>query len=92
VTETIAVLYERGAHWLPGRPLSEQPLRPHVEYLLRLHETGQLIMGGPFADQSGGLVILSVTDTAEAERLIADDPAVVDGILKATIRAWNRVV
>jgi len=92
VTETIAVLYEPGPNWLPGRPLSQQPLREHVDYLLALHETGQLEMGGPYADGSGGLVILSVADVAEAERLVADDPAVVSGILQATIRAWNRVV
>ena len=92
MTETVAVLYEQGTNWLPGRPLSEQPLRQHLDYLLALHEKGQLVMGGPYADGSGGLVILLVADTTEAERLIADDPAVVSGILRATVQAWNRIV
>ncbi len=92
MTETFAVLYERGPNWLPDRPLSEQPLRQHIDYLLSLHAANQLIMGGPFADESGGLVILSVADSAEAEQLVADDPAVVGEILKATIQGWNRVV
>ena len=67
-------------------------MRQHVDYLLALHQTGQLIMGGPFADESGGLVILSVADITEAEQLVADDPAVVSGILKAKIQVWSRVV
>ena len=49
-------------------------------------------MGGPFADGTGGLVVLSVGDIAEARLLIADDPAVVAGTLKTTIHGWNRVV
>ncbi|NNE82906.1 MAG: hypothetical protein HKN28_02945 [Alphaproteobacteria bacterium] len=92
MTESVAVLYEKGANWLPGRTLSEQPLQQHVDYLLALHETGQLKMGGPFADGSGGLVILSVGNIAEAERLVAEDPAIINRILMATIQAWNRIV
>ena len=92
MAEAIAVLYEPGPNWIQGRPLSQQPLRPHLDYLLALHEQGRLVMGGPFADGTGGLVVLSVSDIAEARLLIADDPAVVAGTLKTTIHGWNRVV
>lgn len=89
---SIAVLYEPGPSWVQGQSLSQQPLRPHLEYLLAMHEQGRLIMGGPFADGTGGLIVLSVKDMAEAEQLVAKDPAVVAGILKADIRGWNRII
>lgn len=92
MAESIAVLYEPGPNWVQGLPLSQQPLRPHLDYLLAVHEQGRLIMGGPFADGSGGLVILLVKDMAEARQLVADDPAVGGGILQADIRGWNRIV
>lgn len=92
MTETIAILYTRGPNWDRGRPLSGQPLQAHVAYLKQLHVCGQLSMGGPFTDETGGLVILTVDSVDQAEQLIAHDPAVVGGILFATVHAWDRIV
>ncbi len=49
-------------------------------------------MGGPFANEPSALVVLDVTGRDEAQRLIDGDPAVVDRVLTAKIRKWNRVV
>ncbi len=92
MTKTIAVLYSPGPNWIRGRPLSAQPLRGHVAYLKKLHARGQLSMGGPFTDESGGLVILTVDSIDQARELIARDPAVIEGILFAEVHAWDRVV
>ena len=92
MSKTFAVVYERGLKWIQGQRLSEQPLKPPVAYLLRLHESGQVVMGGPYADETGGLVVLTANDLAEARRLIEKDPAVVAGILQAEVHAWDRVV
>jgi hypothetical protein len=88
----LAVLYERGPNWLESQPMKEQPLRDHLEYLLALHKEGKVIMGGPYADETGGLVVLVADGIDEAERIIASDPAIVAGVLKARVKAWNRVV
>jgi uncharacterized protein YciI len=84
--------YEPGPNWLPDRPLKDQPLKAHVDYLLRLHKDGNLLMGGPFADGSGGAVIFSATTLREVEQLLSKDPAIVDGILVASAREWLRIV
>ncbi len=89
---TFAALYERGPNWIEGRPLADQPLSAHLDHLLALHKDGRLTMGGPYGDETGGLVILTVDDMATAERLIADDPAIIAGTLKASVKVWNRIV
>ncbi len=84
--------YRPGPKWLTGQPLKDQPLKSHVDYLLALHEGGKLLMGGPFADGSGGLVIFTGDNISEVEDLIANDPAVTDGILVASVKKWSRIV
>ena len=84
-----AVLYRRGPNWLPDRPLSAQPLQAHVAYMEALHTSDCLSMGGPFTDESGGLVILTVDSMERAQELIAQDPAVLEGILSPEIHEWD---
>ena len=92
MSETFAIIYTPGSAWLPGKSVSEQPLHDHVGYLLGLHKAGKLVMGGPFSDSSGGLVVLEVTGVDEAQRLIAQDPAIVANILTAKVYKWDRIV
>ncbi len=48
-----AVIYKPSRAWLQGKSVSEQALKEHVEYLLGLHERGELVMCGSFSDSSG---------------------------------------
>lgn len=48
---------------------------------LRLRE----YLGGPFTDRFGGLITFEVASVDEAERLVADDPFVQEGLLE---RRW----
>ncbi len=89
MNKTFLVLYKPGKGWLSGEPLSKQPLEAHLNYLLELHDKGQLVMGGPFADGTGGAVILSVESLAEAEALIDKDPAILQGVLAPNIYDWQ---
>jgi len=41
--------------------------------------------GGPFADMSGGLITFEAQGVQEAERLVAGDPFLQDGLLE---RHW----
>jgi uncharacterized protein len=46
----------------------------HRERLRTLHEDGVMVMSGPFADDSGALLIFDVDDDAALDRILADDP------------------
>ena len=87
-----ALLYSPGPAWLSGKPLSEQPLAEHVEYLTRLHREGTVVMGGPFEDGSGGLVVADVQSPEEAQDVVAANPGVRSGILVASVKKWSRIV
>ena len=89
--KSFVAYYEPGPKWLEGKPLKDQPLRGHVDYLLGMHEQGTLIMGGPLKDGSGGLVIFEAGNVGEVEEILSSDPAIVDGILVASIKEWSRI-
>jgi uncharacterized protein YciI len=42
-------------------------------------------LGGPFSDRSGGLITFETDSDAEAERLVANDPFLQQGLLE---RHW----
>ncbi len=85
-------IYERGPAWVKNRPLREQPLSAHVDYLTTLHGDGCVIMGGPFADGGGGLVVFATDSSEAADEVLANDPAIETGILKAVLHEWDRIV
>ncbi|HWK79231.1 MAG TPA: YciI family protein [Thermomicrobiales bacterium] len=68
-------------------------VRPrHREYLKSMLAQGKLHESGPFADDSGGIVIYEAADVAEVEDILANDPYAPAGIIASrTIREWNLV-
>jgi len=88
---TYVVIYRPGPAWLADKPLSEQPLREHGNYMLRMYVEGYLRMAGPLTDDSGGLVILQVTDLQQAESIVGNDPAVISGVFVYQIHPWRIV-
>jgi uncharacterized protein YciI len=62
----------------------------HLRHLFTLRERGQLRLFGPVEDAGSlrGLGVLTVPTRDEAETLMAGDPAVVAGRLRAEIRPW----
>lgn len=89
---TYIATYSPGAHWLPGKALRDQPLSEHVEYLTGLSREGAVLMGGPLSDGSGGVVVFSAASLEDVQALVDKDPAVNDGILRADIKQWSRIV
>ena len=59
----------------------------HVEYwrALQLPEC----IGGPFADKSGGLITFEAGSEEEADRLVANDPFLREGLLE---RHWVKAL
>ena len=65
----------------------------HREYLRSLLEQGKLVASGPFADDSGALIIYEAADEAEARSILANDPfSEGDVIAKSELKQWNRVL
>jgi uncharacterized protein YciI len=47
-----------------------------------------VLYAGPF-DEGGGLTIFQASSRAEAERLVADDPFVINGTHEPELYTWN---
>lgn len=69
-------------------------LRPaHREKLAALHATGKVRMAGPYADDSGALLVFDVPDDNALDAVIADDPYyAADGVRIVRRVEWNPVV
>ena len=64
----------------------------HVGYLRGLIEAGKIRASGPVTGlgKRAGFIIMTVEDIEEAERLVADDPFKIEGLIEdLTILKWD---
>lgn len=68
-------------------------LRPgHRDLMHSLNEAGKVIGSGPWADDSGALVVLDVATRAEADEIVAADPYFsAPGVTVVSLREWKPV-
>ena len=92
MTNSYIAYYKPGPNWLEDRPLKEQPLKTHVDYIIGLHRNGTVIMGGSFGDGSGGVVIFAADDIIDVNEVVSRDPAITEGILVAEVKHWARII
>jgi uncharacterized protein len=65
----------------------------HRERLQRLHADGQVVLAGPFADDSGALLIFDVADDSELDALLAADPYFeTPGVTVVRRQEWTPIV
>ena len=66
-------------------------VRPaHREYLAELKAAGKLVAAGPFADQTGALLVYDVADEAELRDILAKDPYTPANVYEiATLTEWQ---
>jgi len=70
---------------LEGRPAHRQKLAAHAA-------AGRLLAAGPFADESGALLVFLVGSREEMDEVVADDPYYTGpGVTVASIQEWNPV-
>src|SRR5437867_930515 len=90
---TFAVFSTSGAGWVAGVDTREQPLwDEHATFMDRLFDDGHVVLGGPYADDSGALVIVDMdTDSAAQVRAVFDaDPWVTGNIrFVADVKRWQ---
>jgi uncharacterized protein YciI len=91
VTRRVIVRFRAGPTWEPGGPVREQPgWDAHAAFVDGLVDRGTVVMGGPYTDNSGTMMLLEGVDANEAARILADDPFIANGVfLLEEIREWT---
>jgi uncharacterized protein YciI len=82
-------IYRPGPAWRSGVPMKEQGLGPHAKYIKSLLDSGSLLAGGGFADDDGGMAIVTAAGIEEARRMLAADPAITSGIFVGDLEQWR---
>ncbi|NGY62049.1 hypothetical protein G7043_24260 [Lentzea sp. NEAU-D13] len=69
-------------------------VRPaHREYIASLSEKGVVLAAGPYADDTGALIIYEAADEAALKEIISNDPYTPANVVaKWEIRAWNALL
>jgi uncharacterized protein YciI len=70
------------------RAVYEPHLPAHFAYLQALKARGALLLSGPFADRTGGMVIISAASHPEAEAIAQADPLVANHVDTYELREW----
>jgi uncharacterized protein YciI len=91
VRQRVIVRFVAGPAWERGEPVREQPgWDAHAEWVDALVEQGTMVMGGPFTDNLGTMILLEGVDEADAARLVATDPFIHNGVFVLDeIREWT---
>lgn len=87
---TFVVTVAVGDHWQADKPVRAQALWPeHAAFIDGLFAEGYLLLGGPYADNSGAHLIFQADDAETVARLLRDDPWQQHGLHRPpVIREW----
>ena len=86
------------AHFIYTYGYNDTPLRAerrpdHLAHLAELESAGSVVLAGPLADLSGGIIVLSADDLEAAQALVEQDPFTVNGVTEnRTLKEWNITV
>jgi uncharacterized protein len=69
-------------------------VRPaHLENLRPLVERGKVLLGGPFTDGSGSLMVIEMESEAAAREFASNDPYMKQGVFeRVEVRPFRKVV
>jgi len=88
--------YKTGPAWKVGKPLREQAIGPHGEYMRKIFAEGRMLAAGPTVNADGGvtlvdggIVLLKAASLEEAKAVMAADPAVTAGLFVGEVRSWR---
>ena len=85
-----AAFLRPGSLWNPDKAVREQPFwDEHARFMDALFEQGMIILGGPFADRSGSLVIVAADSAAQVYEMYRSDPwTEKDVLVVADVKEW----
>jgi uncharacterized protein YciI len=91
MTTYYAAFLRPGTLWDPEKTVREQLFwDDHARYMDVLFETGVIILGGPFADRTGSLVIVAADNAAQVRELYRRDPWTEHDVLVVTdVKEWT---
>jgi uncharacterized protein YciI len=76
-----------------GAALRPQVRPAHLENLKPLVESGRMVIGGPFTDGSGSLMIVEMESEAEALEFARNDPYTRQGVFeRVEVKPFRKVV
>jgi uncharacterized protein len=89
--KSIAVFLRPGSRWDPDKPVRQQPYwDDHARFMDALFEAGIVILGGPFADGTGSMVILAAESVEAARAILREDPWARQDVLVADeVKEWT---
>lgn len=88
---TIAVFLRPGSRWDYDKPVREQAYwDDHARFMDSLFESGKVILGGPFADGTGSMVIYAAESVEAARKIFLGDPwTEKDVLVAAEFKEWT---
>jgi uncharacterized protein YciI len=89
--ELFVVLRKSGPNWVAGKSARQQPYwDEHAEFIDRIFEAGKIMLGGPFDDGSGAMLIVRTATVQEAATIFAGDPWVLHDIMdQGEVKPWQ---
>ena len=86
----VVVRFRAGPAWESGPPEEQADWDAHEAFVDDLVDRGIFVMGGPFGDYSGSMVLLEGVDAEEARRLLAPDPFLHNGVfVLESVQEWT---
>ena len=85
------VIFSGGPNRDWSKGTREQPLwDEHAVFIDQLVECHFILMGGPFVDEGGSMLIVNANDEGEVREKLKDDPWMKHGILKLeSVKRWE---
>jgi uncharacterized protein YciI len=88
--QRVVLRIKAGPTWQNGPPEDQPGWDEHAEFVDALVAAGTFVMGGPFSDNSGSLVLLEGVTSSEVRTLMETDPFVVNGVFVVDdVRDWT---
>jgi uncharacterized protein YciI len=82
-----------GPSWDHAKGFREQPgVEAHLGYMSGYADKGRIVTGGPFLDNSGGMMIFDVATLDDARAIAEADPTVKSGLLTVAVKPWLAVL
>jgi uncharacterized protein YciI len=91
MTTLFAAFLRPGSLWNPEKPVREQAFwDEHACYMDGIFATGVIVLGGPFADRTGSLVIVAADNAEQVREMYRRDPWTEhDVMVIADVKEWT---
>ncbi len=91
MTTLYAAFLRPGSLWDPGKSAREQAFwDDHARYMDAIFDTGVIVLGGPFADRTGSLVIVAADNAEQVREMYRRDPwSEQDVMVLGDVKEWT---